>query len=163
MRVDLADANVDRRVRGGQRLVTRIDRPVVDDEVGTGLAEQLDEPRRSRVACRRDRRRARTAPTPRSAGRAGSSLCGDARSARTRRSRARPSWSASVISLSRPPMTPPTPIGASLASQINRSSVVSVRSTPSSVDDRLALGRAARMRKPAAAQRDRGRRRGSAG
>jgi hypothetical protein len=40
---------------------------------------------------------------------------------------------ASVISLSRPPMIPPMPIGTSLASQISRSAGVNARSNPSSV------------------------------
>ena len=96
--------------------------PVVDDEVGAGEPQQLDEPGDGAAACRADRHRGRSAA--------------DASLRRPRRAAvlAMPIGSnqaissaivvvASLISLSSPPMIPPMPIGVSLASQISRSSV----------------------------------------
>ena len=68
---------------------------------------------------------------------------------------------ASVISESWPPITPPTPIGTSLASQISRSSAVIVRSTPSRVVIARRRERAGCGTRPRRACR--GRTRGSAG
>ena len=143
--VDLRHAHRARPLLRRQRPAAGVDGAGVDDEIRTRLTEQLDEAGDGRVddvrigapleAMRRLRAQAKRATerlTP----------CG----ANQAISRATVVVE-SLISVSAPPMIPARPIGRSSASQMSRSSSVSVRSMSSSVVS-VSPGFATRMRNP---------------
>ena len=123
----------------------------MDDEVGTGQPQQFDESGNRREASPADRHHGRTGTRPRFAARGAWRVLAIPNGSNQAISNAMVVVE-SLISLSRPPMIPPTPIGVSLASQINRSSVVKRALDTVERDHRLAVGRAAHP-ETAAAQR----------